>query len=149
MKKFLTLLILTVLIAVTYPAKTLDKAAGDGKISFYSDKEFFVSGASTEKNGIGYVLTADIEDAEKIRRKLPEISGESIEIYGGSAKNILGYLNAEVVSREEIDGILFINAYSRYLKGYVKSNGRKINLQIAVYEDGKIIAGTPLILGSC
>jgi hypothetical protein len=127
----------------------LDKAGGEGKISFYVDKEIYVPGTNTQKNGIGYVISADIEDAGEIRRKLPEIKGESIEINGGSVKNILGYFNSEVISKEEIDGIMFVNAYSRYLKGYVETEGRKINLQLAVYKDGKIIAGTPLILGSC
>jgi len=151
MKKLLVLIVIVTLLSVTYPEKKLEDIGGGGCISFYVNDEIFIEGAETVQNGIGFIIKAPLSKAQLIRKQIPEISGESVLLTGDAdtVSGILKTFSAIKVSESLIENTLFINAYSKNIRGYVVSEGEKINLQIAYYGDGRIVVGIPLILGGC
>lgn len=151
MKKAVILIILAIILSFTYGGCNLEDAIEGGTIIFYVKENISLEYAQSAISGMGYRVEVPAEYAEDARKRLTGILGESIEITGdiSKAEKALKKLRARELYREKIDGILFINAYSGLLRGGVVVEGQKINLQIAVKDEGKLIIGTPLIIGSC
>lgn len=77
-----------------------------------------------------------------------ELIGESLTIKNLEVGAALKTLNARVIYSENLaSGAMVIYAYSPKIHKNVKFNNKKVNLQIAVYNDYSVV-GWPLILGS-
>lgn len=81
-------------------------------------------------------------------RKVPNKIGESMTIYNFEPISALKTLQATVIKTETLtDGTSVIYAYTDLIDKTVDVEGKKVNLQLACYEDHTVI-GWPLILGS-
>jgi len=110
------------------------------------------------RNGTGVIIDTPAVNAANMRRSFSDIKGESVCFAGGysDALRIMRITHAERLWEETVplDGggensIRIIYGYSRLLGKCVETDGKRINLQIAVNsQGGKVTAGTPLILGS-
>ncbi len=77
-----------------------------------------------------------------------EIIGESMTIYNFEPVAAIEKLNAKIVFSEYLDnGASVIYAFSDNISRSVMVNNKRVNIQIAYYDDYSII-GWPLILGS-
>lgn len=72
---------------------------------------------------------------------------QTLELDASSLNKLTSFLNLEVVNKNEISDRVIIEGYSYKLKDYVVINGRKVNIQLSIF-DNKIIMGYPLINGS-
>ena len=72
---------------------------------------------------------------------------QTLELDASSLNKLTSFLNLEVVNKNEISDRVIIEGYSNKLKDYVVINGRKVNIQLSIF-DNKIIMGYPLINGS-
>lgn len=153
MKKMIVLIILVTLVTITYTVINLEDIVEgeDIYITFYVMDEIYLPNVITNRGGIGYELKAKIQYADEVRATLKDIKGESVTIKGNiaTANDILKRLNATIITEGKIDNITFINAYTRNIRNYVMVDREKINIQIAVRDNGTIIIGTPVIFGSC
>ncbi len=76
------------------------------------------------------------------------VVGESMTIQNFEPASAIKELSADIVKTECLeDGTIIIYAYSRLIPKKVEIEGKKVNLQIAYYEEYSVI-GWPLILGS-
>lgn len=94
-------------------------------------------------SGIGFIYYTDTSSAAALRTKFNNIDGESIQLQGPTVRQIfrkLGY--KEVTSSGDI-----YYGYSPRGRSTIKSDGRRINLQIAE-RNGVITVGWPVILGT-
>lgn len=152
MSRLVLMLTFVIILIVCYPINNIEDATGSNNatIVFYIKDELYLDYGKTLQGGLGYEVEVDVEYAERARDELYGVMGESITINGDltTAYSILEDLNAKIISEQQIDNILFINAYTRKLRNYIVSNNTKVNLQIAI-SDQIIIIGTPLIIGSC
>lgn len=140
---------------------------GGARVCFYVtrdetlDLKNFSDDIVVTVSGTGLIIDAPGEKAAGLRRGFSKTLGESVAFTGGiaDAEEIIAFYRAETAYTETIpllspDGksenrITVIYARSALLTKYVKIEGRKINLQIAVNSaTGRVTAGTPLILGS-
>lgn len=64
------------------------------------------------------------------------------------AEELIKVLNAKFVSVDYYDSFTVTTYYTPLIRNSKTVNGEKVNLQIAVRDDGTVTAGTPLILGS-
>ena len=72
---------------------------------------------------------------------------QRLELDASSLNKLTSFLNLEVVNKNEISDRVIIEGYSNKLKDYVFIDGRKVNIQLSIF-DNKIIMGYPLINGS-
>ncbi|MDR3317867.1 MAG: hypothetical protein LBS99_00325 [Clostridiales bacterium] len=127
----------------------LEGCAPDMRYSFYISGAAEVSGASSVSNGAGTIVSCDIKDAARVRQRLKTVDGESVT-FGGSASDlniIVKKFSADIIRREDIGGILIYYCFSPALGNGLNLDGAEINMQLA-YSNGRVTAGTPLILGS-
>lgn len=117
---------------------------GDGEYAIYS-REVVKSHLVQRRvaSGIGYIYYTDSQNAEALRQKFNYIDGESIVIEAKSAHGVFAQLGVREVSAG--NGIFY--GYSPRGKSFIKSDGRKINLQV-VERNGSTVVGWPVILGS-
>ena len=156
MRKLIILTLITVLLGALYPLIEVEEGIRDETgvkpyITFYLDSPVYIEGAEISKGGIYWEMKVTLNLADEIRTKLPEIKGESITTRGNreDADEYLSDRSAQIRSEQMIEGIKFIYAYTRGIRNYVTLDGDRVNLQIALREDGIMIIGTPLILGAC
>lgn len=156
MRKLIILTLITILLGALYPLIEVEEGIRDETgvkpyITFYLDTPVYIEGAETSKGGIYWEMKVTLSLADEIRTKLPEIKGESITTRGNreDADEYLSDRSAQIRSEQMIEGIEFIYAYTRGIRNYVTLDGDRVNLQIALREDGIMIIGTPLILGAC
>ena len=77
-----------------------------------------------------------------------KLIGESLIIYNFEPIHALKTLKASLVKTEVLDcGTTVMYAYTSMIKDNVKIENKKVNIQIAHYDDYTVI-GWPLILGS-
>ncbi|MCL2751353.1 MAG: YwmB family TATA-box binding protein [Firmicutes bacterium] len=117
--------------------------------SFYIGSSQTVSGAATVDIGAGAEVTCELSQARVVRAHLKDIRGESVAFAGGisDARRALKVLCAKIMREETLDGIMILYAYSDTFERGVNLSGRKVNLQAAA-GGGRVVLGTPLILGS-
>ena len=117
---------------------------GGGEYAIYSREDVGSSLVSRRvSSGIGFIYYCDSGNAAALREKFTHIDGESITLPGASAPQIIHKLGYQQVSRS---GDIYY-AYSPRAKEFIKSGGKKINLQIAE-RNGSTVVGWPVILGS-
>ena len=76
------------------------------------------------------------------------VIGESMTITNFEPMSALKTLQAQLVKTETLPtGAQVFYAYSNKINSYVSVGGKKVNVQIAYYDDHSVI-GWPLILGS-
>ncbi len=73
--------------------------------------------------------------------------GESMIVENLEPIAAITSLNAKIIKTEQINNASIIYAYSSAINSYVTIDGKKVNLQLACYDDYCVI-GWPLILGS-
>jgi hypothetical protein len=157
MRKFIVLIVLAILIGALYPLTVTEEgvsesvAGGKPYVIFYLNDPVYIEGAETSRGGSYWEMRVSFVLVDEIRNKLPEIKGESLTMRGvrKDAEKCLTDRNAVIRSEQKIEGTEFIYAYTRSIRNYVTLEGEKVNLQIALREDGIMIIGTPLILGAC
>ena len=136
---------------------------GGARICFYvtADESLDLSGFSQDvliiKNGAGIIIDAPGERAAKLRRGFTDIKGESVSFNGNytDALEIIRFYRVRIVNKESLtldnegNSITIIYGFSKMLTKSVNIDGEKVNMQIAVNgATGKVVVGTPLILGS-
>jgi len=92
-------------------------------------------------SGIGYIYYTDSGNAAALRARFTHIDGESIVCHF-SAQQVFKKLGYHQVSSG--GGISY--GYSAKGREFIKSGGRKINLQVAE-RGGVTVVGWPVILG--
>lgn len=99
--------------------------------------------------GSGLILSVKSDDAEQLFNAFKgEVYGMSVELNKEmELEEILKIIKAKIVKKESVAGREIYYCYSNNNSDYVIDNGQKINYQIAI-NNGNIIIGTPLILGS-
>lgn len=70
-----------------------------------------------------------------------------IRIDADNVDDLLGYLNINNLSKNEVSDREIIEGYSSKLNGYKYIDGFRINIQISVFDDYALV-GSPLIDGS-
>lgn len=153
MKKFFALfLIFFCLLFVKSPfsLSTLSQNY-DATHTFYSTQKVEDENMSVIKNGNGFLISTNSQNAAKIKKKMQasNLQGESFCFDGSHAKvfEILYRANAKILFEEHFENFHIIYAHTKKIHKFVLINSEKINLQIA-YKNEKITVGTPLILGS-
>lgn len=151
MSRLIILTILIIMIVVTYPLMTVEDAAPiDSYVVFHMPYEIYLANAKTVKSGLGYDVVVPYQLLSEYRPMLKDRLGESIYIKGSNIDIVNDYLksyDAHIICTQEIDGYMLIYAYSHKLRGSIKFNDNKVNIQIAL-SSGNIVIGTPLIIGS-
>ncbi|MBE5730799.1 MAG: hypothetical protein E7350_02455 [Clostridiales bacterium] len=102
--------------------------------------------------GCGYKGEISVGEYDPIRIEAPLLidGAHRIDIDGADlavAEDIVDNLCGKVVHSEKVDGIQIIYAYCLRLGKPVEVFGQKVNLMVAVKEEG-VAAGTPLLYGS-
>ena len=85
-----------------------------------------------------------IEEAKKVPLS-PKIDAVELFFEKYDIKTIEKELNLQVISIEKFEGLSVILGYTTRYKKCVYVDGKKVNVQLAVYDD-KMIAGFPMIL---
>lgn len=86
-----------------------------------------------------------LEEAKKNLEKVENFKAMQFYFSTTSFEEIIKTLKADVVSRENVENLEIINAYTPFFSKSVLLDGKKVNLQIAV-KDGLVVAGFPMIL---
>lgn len=150
MRKFLCLLAIVITLAATYSRFDIEDIVSVEEITFFVSKPSYFEGCKTTQSGIGYEIICSGEIARKIRNELKVIEGERADCVGDiyTAKEIIRKAHAEIILTQKLDNMTIYYCYSNRIKGYVEDGRNRINLQIAVRDDNKVIVGIPIILGS-
>jgi len=122
---------------------------GEGVISIYS-REVVTSPLITSVTniGFGFIYTTCATNANELRAKFNVIDGESIALtHSACPHEILRQLGHTMVSYQRGGGLFTIYAYSSRGRDFIRQDGNRINMQIAV-RDGRVTVGWPVILGS-
>lgn len=82
---------------------------------------------------------------EKIEQLKNDLKGIEFYIKETSFQNLCEILDVEIISESKLEEFSVYCCYTPYGEKSVEINGKKINLQVAVYED-MIIAGFPMLL---
>lgn len=75
-----------------------------------------------------------------------EVKGESVTYSGDRYQEFVQKYAARLLFEERLDGVVSYYLYSPRLVGFVRLNGKRVNLQIAVGSEQTVV-GTPLIFG--
>lgn len=122
--------------------------AFDGKFSLYG-----VGSCETDCEvvncGAGIIASVESSKAKTLVHNFNgKVYGYSIELNSlKSLEEILKLIKADVVRKEIVCDREIFYCYSSQTNNYVVEDNKKINYQI-VFNNGKIVIGTPLILGS-
>lgn len=153
MKKLFVLALIAIAFLSTYHKGDIidysDSLNYDATVKIYSYSPTRAEGYDSLNNCGTYITTTNRESARLVINNTADVIGVSL-IFNGSVDKIDSYLsalNAVIVSREEISGIVIIYAYSRGIKDSVVVNNQKVNIQIAV-KKGVVTIGSPVIIGS-
>lgn len=112
----------------------------------YFSGEYYVY--TSNKQGVDSVFLGSCYMSSTPLETSDEIIGESMKIYNFEPVSALQSLNATIIFSECLDsGASVIYAYTDKIKKFVQVNGKKVNIQLAHYDEYSII-GWPLILGS-
>lgn len=125
----------------------------EGTYVLYVSGDNFIDDNNSQviKNGNGYVVKTNQQNAKKLLKSSYEISGEAIEFKDVSVQNLLNEITSKleikVVGYEYLEGVTVINCYSKILEYFIIINNQKVNLQIA-HNKNDVTIGYPLILHS-
>lgn len=152
MKKLLLLVVAAVVaLCLTYKVE-LNEILPKGATSC----EFYIAGEANDLSGfqkseVGNmtICSSDIENFGIGYDKLGNIIGVAVRYDLGAINvdDILSAANAVSLKVEQGENMVCYYAHSNLLKDSVTVDGKKINLQIAVTQNG-IIVGSPMIMGS-
>lgn len=156
MKKLLLFLLVFVLLSFVNASSPMfykvNEAYANCNYKYYvtGDLPMYVSAMGiVENKGLGHIVTVKGDLVNFAKQKLTNIVGESISLNGTlkDVNNILNLYNAKIINTEYIGNTLVLYAASNYFKNSVIINDQKVNIQVA-FNNGSIIMGSPLILGS-
>lgn len=149
MKKFLIMISLCLIVAVTYcvPTFVLDVERADAKVFYYTRGD--VSGTGTYMFDNVYMTACSYREHNKVERKLSNVIGITYTFSGDydDYREILTEYRVGVVETEVVDGIHIIYGMSEQCGQPRIVDGKPINIQLAI-KDNVITVGTPLIMGS-
>jgi len=118
------------------------------EVTFYTtDTEILINNATVTDSKVYREVKCDLRDAFGVAERLQSVKGVSL-VTTKSEMTILSLLKATVVSRQNVNGIKIVYAYSSLIPYETTVNGKTINVEIADNGSGYIIAGCPVILGS-
>ena len=124
----------------------LFEAYGVEKVCFVANNHCEVEGVECVECGD---MTFNFCTLEVVRKNLDKLQKDLIGLQfyfeDADSDGILRSLNADVVSTENIDGLVVLNCYTPYFDKSVFVKCKKVNLQIAIQE-GKVVAGFPVLL---
>ena len=118
------------------------------QVTFYTtDTDIIIDNVTVTDSKVYREVKCDLRDAFGVAEKLQTVKGVSL-VTTKSAKTILSLLNASIVSRQNVNGINIVYAYSSLVPYEIAVNGKTVNVEIADVGNGTIVAGCPVILGS-
>lgn len=118
------------------------------EVTFYTtDSEILINNATVTDSKVYREVKCDLHDAFGVAEKLQSVKGVSL-LTTKPERTILSLLKATVVSRQNVNGINIVYAYSSLIPYETTVNGKTINIEIADNGSGRIVAGCPVILGS-
>lgn len=118
------------------------------QVTFYTtDTDIDISNVTVTDSKVYREVKCDLRDAYSVAEKLQNVKGVSL-ITAKSEKIILSLLRASVVSRQSVNGINIVYAYSSLIPYETTVKGKTVNVEIADVGNGTIVAGCPVILGS-
>lgn len=147
MKKLLVFLLLLCALGTTFVFKPQNNPLliNDGlqKVCVVSDKK--TENAQSVVCG-DLVFNYYTPQAAAENLKTLQKDAKSVQYYlSCSVDDILKLLNASVVSRQNIDDLCVVCAYTAAFDKCIYVDGKKVNVQIA-QKDGQVVAGFPSIL---
>ena len=148
MKRFFALFIILCMVLCTYNLPSSYEFANSylGKYCFYTTEDFSSSLTTKVKNGNGFIVCCDINDAKIVKKMLNTnlLFGESFSFCGNDddVQNLLLNLDVFYCDKNEKE----IIAYSPKIDYSFVLQGKEFNVQIA-QNDGIIYVGFPTILG--
>lgn len=156
MKKLIKYILIAIIIVVAIPSKQFElsdliKEFNFNNVvnSYYTNTKVDVKNATVIKNGSAYIIESDYSNSNEIKKQLNNIQGQSVS-FGGTYNDYLN-LKTNLINNiyicDELLNIKTCYGYNSKLTNSVNIDGNNINIQIA-YSEGKIIIGTPVILGS-
>ena len=86
-----------------------------------------------------------LKDARANVDKIGDFKAVQFYFSSISVDKILDCLKADIISKEEVEGLEIVNAYTPYFSKSVNIKNKKVNLQIALKE-GQIVVGFPMLL---
>ena len=114
------------------------------KVCFISSNE--IEEAQSVKCGDKVFNYCTLQQANEMMSDLKsELDGIEFYIKDITFERLCEILKAEVVSQSKIGELNVFCCYTPYQQNCVVINGKKINVQIAVYED-MVLAGFPMLL---
>ena len=158
MKKTFLIYILFCLVITSIliiPNKTL-VFADVGKLNSLGQYCFYVKGKYDLKNclctdsGCGTIIQTTFKNAQKIKKDINNIQGESYCFNSSNedvVNDILNMFNAVIVKQQDLGNLKIVYAFSVKLDKFVTDDGEKINLQICK-NINNVTVGYPIILGS-
>lgn len=81
--------------------------------------------------------------------RVPSTRGKYVraDMYG-DCDEVLGLLGAKEIAREAVDDMVVVYAFSPYISACETLKYGRVNVMIAVRDDGSLVVGCPLIKGS-
>lgn len=158
MKKIFLFYILFCLVIASIliiPNKTLvfadiGKLNNLGQYCFYVKGKYELNNCLCTNSGCGTIIQTNFKNAQKIKKEINNIQGESycFKVSDEEIINkILNLFNAVIVKQQELEDLKIVYGYSAKLDKFVTDEGEKINLQIC--KNGtNVTVGYPIILGS-
>lgn len=119
------------------------------RVSFYTSSPQKIDGADCVVNGNSGIVSCSSNTAQKVYSKLKGIVGISFCVQGNNKtlSHIFDDLKLQIKSQNNVGKITTYLAYTNLFSNHIMLDNDKINIQIAV-NDGSIIVGMPIILGS-
>ena len=146
-------LIVSILFSLNFvSSSTLSEKFNHGVVNYFAYvnnlNNIDCSNYEVIQNGKGAIIKTDINKAKEILVSGCSIAGECVEINKNfSLNNIIKKLNLKIISTEKVNNCVVLSGHTNLLPSSLKSNGKRINIQIAETENTYLI-GYPLILHS-
>ncbi len=119
---------------------------GVEKVCFVSANQYESSDFDSVPCGDKFFNYCSLETAKKSLEDVKEnIDGIQFYLNSEDVDSVLNALKATFIYSETVGDVLVYYAYTTFYDDCVFVNGRKINVQIATYQD-KLIVGFPMIL---
>ena len=147
MKKLIVFMMIVLMVSLTYFVKNdynpLFAYAGTTKVCLVVKDGALSEGEIVDSGNVDFVYLSK----EAGLNAVSKVSVEGLEFYlsGAIQEEILALLKASVIKESTIDNINLVYAYTPYYQDSIIMEGKKVNLQLALYGE-EIIAGFPIIL---
>lgn len=112
---------------------------------YLNDNKIDFEEGEITQNGNGEIVEFNRMEMMKNLHKLNNIAGESVIIQNVDLSDLVIKLKLKIINENTIGGNMVLLGYSNKLKGFLKSDGKKFNVQIKFCGNYAVV-GYPLIM---